>query len=744
MAKRKRKADLQGTTSRRGLQEKPQIQWKKFDCEIKDSTGAVVFSMKNVEAPATWSQLAVEIAASKYFRVSVGEKSVRQMVQRVVSAISDSGLKQGYFKNKKEKDQFAQDLSHILLSQKALFNSPVWFNCGIFQSYKLKSDSTHYAWDEKKKKVISVQGAYERPQVSACFIQSIGDDIESIFELAKTEAKLFKFGSGSGTNFSNLRSKYDSLKGGGTSSGLISFLEVLDRGAGSVKSGGVTRRAAKMVCLDVDHPEIMEFIQWKSNEEKKAHALIREGYSSDFEGEAYKTVSGQNANNSVRVPDQFMKAVEEDKIWKLRSPITGKVLKEIPAKEIWKNIISSAWFCADPGLQFSDTIQDWHTCPGEGEIRASNPCSEYLFLDDTACNLASINLVKFYDGENFNWQDYRKTAQIIFLSQEILVDFASYPTEKIAENSHQYRPLGMGYAGLGALLMQMGISYDSDEGRAWASALTANLHGEACFKSAQVAKSKGAFVKYKNNKASINKVMKKHQAELKKIDWSFFPKTLKTETEELYVQSLKMGSQFGYRNAQMTVMAPTGTIGLVMDSDTTGIEPEFSLIKFKKMVGGGHVKMVSASMVKALVKLGYTEKQTQSIEKHVLETGDISQAKELKAQHKNIFFTAQNLSADAHLKMMSSVQPFLSGGISKTVNLPADANSEHVAQVYYQAWQMGLKAVAIYRDGSKKSQPLSAQKSPGAFKCPECGSDTEIAGGCYRCPNCGFSTGCVS
>jgi ribonucleoside-diphosphate reductase alpha chain len=727
------------------------IKWKKFDCEIKDSKGEVVFSLKNVEAPESWSQLAVEIAASKYFRLSAGEKSVRQMVNRVVSAITKSGQAQGYFSSKKEAEIFSRELKYILLTQKAFFNSPVWFNCGIFQSYGINVDSTHYAWDFKKNQVSAVRGAYERPQVSACFIQSVDDDLESIFELAKTEAKLFKFGSGSGTNFSNLRSKYDHLKGGGTSSGLISFLEVLDRGAGSVKSGGVTRRAAKMVCLDVDHPEIMEFISWKAQEEKKAHALIRQGYESDFEGEAYKTVSGQNANNSVRATDQFMKSVAANKNWKLKSPISNKVLKTVPAEQIWKNIISSAWFCADPGLQFSDTISQWHTCPESGEIRASNPCSEYLFLDDTACNLASLNLLAFLN-EDFQWQDYRQTARVIFLAQEILVDFASYPTEKIALNSHQFRPLGLGYAGLGALLMRMALSYDSEAGRAWAGALTAVLHGEACLLSTQVAAEKKPFEKFKKNKKSFFKVMKKHQAALKKIEWKFLPVEIKLETENLYSEFIRLGEKAGYRNAQMTVMAPTGTIGLVMDSDTTGIEPEFSLVKWKKMVGGGRVKISSSSMLLALEKLNYSKSEIESIEKHILETGDIQSAEKIKKQDLPIFLCAQPvesksafLSADAHLKMMAAVQSFLSGGISKTVNLPADVTSQDVSQVYKKAWEMGLKAVAIYRDGSKKSQPLSVHTgAPAAFKCPECGGETEIAGGCYRCTNCGYSTGCVS
>jgi ribonucleoside-diphosphate reductase alpha chain len=734
------------------------FRWKKVDCEILSRAGETVFSLKGVEAPEEWSQLAVEIAASKYFRKngvkgsrSGAETSIRQLVNRVVNAIVENGRQQKYFKSAKDANVFREELTYILLAQKASFNSPVWFNCGLYQAYGIETDSSHFAWDTKKKTVRSVQGAYQNPQVSACFIQKVEDDLESIFDLLKNEAKLFKFGSGSGTNFSNLRSKYELLSGGGTSSGLISFLEVLDRGAGSIKSGGVTRRAAKMVCLDVDHPEVLDFIDWKYKEEKKAQALIRAGYDSDFEGEAYHTVSGQNANNSVRVTDQFMRSVEQNKIWKLKARTSGQVIQEIPANEVWKKIVSSSWFCADPGLQFHDTIQAWHTCPESGDIRGSNPCSEYMFLDDSACNLASLNLLSFQDVDgSFDWASYEHTARVMLVAQDILVDFASYPTFKIAQNSHDYRPLGLGFAGLGAFLMRLGLPYDSEAARAWAAALTANLHGIAYLTSAELAAKMGAFAGYRKNKSSMTKVLKKHQAALKKIDWSFLPLQTKARLHEIYDQLLKLGAQSGFRNSQVTVMAPTGTIGLVMDCDTTGVEPEFSLVKFKKMVGGGKVQIVSRSVHQALSRLGYSAPQIADIEKHVNQTGMIEDAPGIETQHLPVFDCANKngltgrryLRPEAHLLMMAAIQPFLSGAISKTVNLPAESTSEDVSRIYREAWKLGLKAIAIYRDGSKLSQPLTVKE--GGPVCPECGGTTEISGNCYRCVNCGFTTGCVS
>lgn len=746
--------------------------WKKVDCQIKNRKGDIFFEMNNVEAPEGWSQLAVEIAASKYFR-KVGvpktksEKSVRQLVDRVVKAIVASGVKQkNYFASKKDADTFAKELKYILLSQRGAFNSPVWFNAGLWESYKISSPSEHFAWDDRKKSIQATENAYERPQCSACFIQSVQDSIEDIFELAKTEAKLFKYGSGTGSNFSAIRSKYEPTSSGGHSSGLISFLEVLDRGAGAIKSGGTTRRAAKMVVVDIDHPEVLDFIEWKMKEEQKAHMLIAAGLSSDFEGEAYRTVSGQNANNSVRVTDAFMKAILEEKPWKLKARVTGKVHRELPSGEVWEKIAHSAWVCADPGIQFHDTINKWHTCPNSDIIRSSNPCSEYMFLDDSACNLASINLVKFLNPDgSFDFESLIHTARTLFVAQEILVDYSSYPTEKIAQNSHDYRPLGLGFANLGSLLMRKGLPYDSHEGRAWAGALTSLIHGVAYLTSAEMARAKGAFAGFKKNRAPMMKVMKMHEKALKGIEWSMLPAGLDKAVKNLWKAVIYNGTKHGFRNAQATVIAPTGTIGLLMDCDTTGIEPDFSLIKFKKLVGGGEIQIVNQAVEPALRALNYSDDQIPRILKWVEEHNSLEHCPDVKKEHLPVFDCANAapggrvLSPESHVKMMAVVQPFISGAISKTVNLPNAATEKDISDIYFLAWRLGVKAVAVYRDGSKQSQPLNL-KIKGetlegktkeikvdivpefTMKCPECGSDTVLTSGCYRCPNCGTTVGC--
>jgi ribonucleoside-diphosphate reductase alpha chain len=757
-----------------------QFQWHKIDCEIKGEGGKTFFSQKDVEAPVEWSQLAVEIAASKYFRRSEGENSVRKLNRRVVDAITKAGLKQKHLRSKKEAQIFAEELKFILLSQRASFNSPVWFNCGLSESYGIKSDAGAWIWS--KNKAVFQRDAYKNPQVSACFIQKIEDSIDGIFDLVKNEARLFKFGSGSGTNFSPLRSKYENLKSGGTSSGLISFLEVLDRAAGSIKSGGTTRRAAKMVCLDVDHPEIEEFVVWKHKEELKAQALIREGYDPHFEGDAYHTVAGQNANNSVRLNRDFFKAVDQNKTWDLKSRTSGKVVKSVKARELWDKICESAWACADPGLQFNDTINAWHTCPAAGKINASNPCSEYMFLDDSACNLASINLLKYLDKDGlFDLESYLHTVRVLLLAQEILVDYASYPTARICKNSHDYRPLGLGFCGLGALLMRLAIPYDSDQGRAVAGLCTALLHGEALLQSTRIAARMGSFKGYTKNKKFFHKVVHRHELYAKSLAKNFesqkIKKVFRMESlggvsgllEQLYSRVLTQGRKYGYRNAQVTVMAPTGTIGLVMDCDTTGIEPEFSLIKHKKLVGGGHLKIVSQSVQPALMRLGYSAMQIENILIHIEKHEAIEGARDLKSEHLPVFDGAQRsgktgkrfLSGRSHLLMMSSIQPFLSGAISKTVNLPNTASVADISEIYRQAQELGLKAIAIYRDACKASQPLSSSSvgtSVGTSvgnsiatsdpidvpKCTDCGAQTEIIGGCFRCPECGFTTGCVS
>lgn len=739
------------------------IKWKKVDSIIRTPTGQVHFQMKGVLAPERWSTLAIDVTASKYFRKkgvpkTGAEKSVLQLVQRVVTALGTAAVRQKYL-SKKESLHFENELKYILLTQRAAFNSPVWFNVGL-QQYKLKSPSQHWALDFKKKKVCLITDAYQRPQASACFIQSVDDSIEGIFELAKTEARLFKYGSGSGTNFSTLRSKYEELTSGGTSSGLMSFLEVLDRGAGAIKSGGTTRRAAKMVILDVDHPEIEDFIDWKVAEEKKAHLLIQAGMSPDFEGPAYKTISGQNANNSIRVSDSFMKAVIQGQTWNLKSRTEGVVIKKIPAVHIWNKISSAAWFCADPGLQFDDTINAWNTCANDERIRASNPCSEFMFLDNTACNLASLNLAAFYDSKTgFDLKGYLHTIKIIFLAQDVLVDEASYPTEKIAQRSHDYRPLGIGFANLGSLLMKMGIPYDSEKGRLWASLLSSLLTAQAYLTSSELAEVKDSFSKFKKNKKSVLRVLNKHRSAHRSIKSKIqsyepdknTPQTLSLFFEQgqtLWDQVLQQATKNGIRNSQASAIAPTGTIGLMMDCDTTGIEPEFSLVKIKKLVGGGTFQMASQSVSSALRKLGYPEDQIIKIEQKISEGQDVSDIEELSLEARDVLACAMGkkpLSAESHLMMMAAVQPFISGAISKTINLPKSCTVAQVQEVYMKAWKLGLKSVALYRDGSKMSQPLNKMSEiPEGFKkCPECGGPTELHSGCYRCSNCGFSLGCA-
>jgi ribonucleoside-diphosphate reductase alpha chain len=788
-----------------------QIKWAKRSSQISGADGSVVFAMDAAEVPESWSQLATDIVVSKYFRragvpVTGHETSVRQLVHRVAHTIRTAGSKfKGYFASEQDAEQFEKELVHILLTQKGAFNSPVWFNCGLFHEYGTKGSGGHWAWQPESNEFFQTQNSYENPQCSACFIQSVNDDLMGIFDLLKNEARIFKFGSGTGTNFSKIRGGTEKLSGGGTSSGLMSFLEVLDRAAGATKSGGTTRRAAKMVCLDMDHPEIADFITWKMREEKKVAALVAGGYSSDFNGDAYKTVSGQNSNNSVRIPDSFMAAVERDGEWHTTARTTGAVVETFKARDLWHKIAEAAWVCADPGVQFDTHIQKAHTCPETDRINSSNPCSEYMFLDDSACNLSSLNLVKFLNEDGtFDHESYRHAARILLTAQEILVDFSSYPTEQIARNSHDYRPLGLGYANLGTLLMIKGIAYDSPKAVAWAGALTALMHGEAFRTSAEIAKSKGPFVGYAKNAKSMMKVMKNHQSAISQIDSDLVPKDLMAICQKVWHETIELGEEHGYRNAQATVLAPTGTIGLLMDCDTTGIEPDFALVKFKKLAGGGYFKIVNQSVPKALMSLGYSEQQitdiveyavgTMSLEKtpHInLEIlkqkganeadiqkisaalagafdlnsaiapwviGDeglarlglsqeklagrsilealgfthaqikeaskvvcgqmmIEGAPHLKPQHLTIFDCANKCGAEgtrfiepaAHIRMMAAAQPFLSGAISKTVNMPHESSVEEIKEIYHLAWKVGLKAVAIYRDGSKMSQPLSGK-----------------------------------
>ncbi len=724
--------------------------------EIKGQNGQIYFQMKNVKAPVGWSQTAIDIAASKYFRKSIKkenskENSIFQLIDRVCLGLKTAVKQSIFFKTQTEINDFILQIKINLLDQQAAFNSPVWFNCGLSEAYHLKSKSEHFIWNSRLNKIVSTDDAYKNPQCSACFIQSVDDNLESIFNLVKNEAKLFKYGSGSGTNFSNLRSKYEKLNSGGTSSGLISFLDVLDKSAGAVKSGGTIRRAAKMVCVDIDHPEILDFIEWKKNEEHKAKKLIAAGYSDDLDGEAYRTVSGQNANNSIRISDQFMKALESNKIWNLRERTSKKIIQKIPAKDIWQKICESAWECADPGLQFNTTINDMHTCSVTDEIYASNPCSEYMFLNDSACNLASIRLTKFLrtDGE-FDINEFLKTVKYFILAQEFLVDYASYPTKLIAQNSHDYRPLGLGFADLGSLLMKMGIAYDSDLGRAWAAGITALMTGQAYLQSAHLAKKLKSFAGYQKNKKSMLKVVSKHQRALKQIEWSQLPPEFQIICEDIWKDVIIGGAKFGFRNAQVTVIAPTGTIGLVMDCDTTGIEPDFSLIKNKKLSGGGSLKIVNQSVPYALNNLNYTKNEIDLIVSEIEKTGSVLNSKILKKEHLKIFETAVGsmpISPKGHLLMMAAVQPFISGAISKTVNMPATSTIEDISNIYKLAWRLKLKSVAIYRDGSKFAQPLSVgdigtEKSQNPA-CSECGRVTQLESGCYRCINCGTTSACA-
>lgn len=719
-----------------------QIVWKTFNSKIINSQGEIIFELNNIEAPETWSQTAVDIAASKYFYKGV-ETSVRQLVTRIGQGLQKAIEHSQIFKSKNEIQNYINEIKLGLYRQEFAFNSPVWFNCGLFETYKAHSESRqHYALNFKRKKIEPVTHVYKRPQLSACFIQSVDDSMESIFDLLKTEAVLFKYGSGTGTNFTNLRSRFEKLKSGGTSSGLISFLEIFDKSAGSIKSGGVTRRAAKMVCLDVDHPEIIEFIEWKKKEEKKAQALSQAGYDGSLDGEVYRTISGQNSNNSVRLTDQFMRQVLKDGEWSLRYPSNRKVHKKMKAREIWNSLCESAWTCADPGVQFHDTINKFNMCKVSGEIRASNPCSEFMFLDNTACNLASLNLIKFYREGLFQVSQFTHHIDLIFKSQDAIVDFASYPTRQVAENSFRFRPIGLGFANLGSLLILMGIPYDSQQGRAWAAMISATMTAQSYLTSSELARLKKPFAEYKKNKKSVLEVFAQQMKAVQEIDWSQLPSEYKKNTSFLWMKASENIKKYGLRNSQVTVIAPTGTIGLVMDCGTTGIEPDYSLVKNKKLSGGGQLRIVNESLEKVLKNLQYSEIEKNQILHHIINTGSVKNCSVLKSEHLSIFQTAQGdhqISVDGHLLMMSAVQPFISGAISKTVNLPAEAQVSDIADVYMKAWKLNLKSVSLYRDQSKFVQPLSDIGQ----KCIICGHRTTLESGCYKCHNCGYVSACV-
>jgi ribonucleoside-diphosphate reductase alpha chain len=668
------------------------VEWEKRTALIGNEKGVTIFRQEGVEVPKNWSQTATNIVCSKYFHGKPGsrerEGSVRQLINRVASTIVRWGEEGGYFANAESRDAFRDELTHLLVEQKMAFNSPVWFNVGV----------------------------QPKPQCSACFINSVQDSMESIMGLTRTEGMLFKWGSGTGTNFSTLRGSKETLSGGGIASGPVSFMKGFDAFAGVIKSGGKTRRAAKMVILNIDHPDIVEFIECKMKEERKAHVLIEQGYDAAIDGDAYSSIFFQNANHSVRVTDDFMRAAEEDRDWWTRNVSDGQPADKLRARDLLFKIADSTWRCGDPGMQYDTTINRWHTSKNTARINASNPCSEYMFLDDTACNLASLNLMKFLGSNGqFDVQAFKHAVDVTITAQEILVDNASYPTQKIADNSHAFRPLGLGYANLGALLMSTALPYDSDEGRGVAGAITALMCGEAYAQSSRIAERMGPFPGYEVNQEPMLEVIRMHRDAMRGINPEHVQTDLFMAAQESWDTALQHGEKFGFKNAQVTVLAPTGTIGFMMDCDTTGIEPDLALVKHKKLVGGGLIKIVNNTVPQALMGLGYTPEQTNEIVSHIDKKGTIEGAPYLKAEHLPVFDCSltpagggRSITWTGHVKMMAAAQPFLSGAISKTINMPEESTVEDIMDAYIESWKMGLKAVAIYRDNSKRSQPLSA------------------------------------
>jgi ribonucleoside-diphosphate reductase alpha chain len=701
-----------------------EVKWELRTASITDSKGAVIFEQKDAEVPADWSQTATNIVVSKYFHGRMGtperERSVAQLVHRVVDTIAEWGIEGRYFKSLEDAANFRNELAHLMLTQKACFNSPVWFNVGV------KEENRGYGWyyDEATETVKKLDRSIHKPQCSACFINSVQDSLESILDLAKTEGMLFKWGSGTGTNLSTLREENGLLWGGGRASGPLSFMKGFDAFAGVIKSGGKTRRAAKMVILNAEHPDIEQFIWCKAKEERKAHVLIDNGYDPSLDGEAYASIFFQNANNSVRATDEFMQAVVDGKDWWTKSVVSGQPVKRYEARDLLKAIAEATWQCGDPGMQFDTTINKWHTSKNTGRINASNPCSEYMFLDDSACNLASLNLMKFVaPGGQFDVEAFRHAVDTIILAQEILVDNASYPTEKIARNSHDFRPLGLGYANLGSLLMSMGVPYDSDQGRAWAAAITAVMCGQAYLTSARVAEVVGPCPGYGVNEEPFLDVIRMHGEAVNAIDSKLVPPPLFEAAASVWKLAYELGQRTGFRNAQTTVIAPTGTIGFMMDCDTTGIEPDLALVKYKKLVGGGVIKIVNNTVPQALIRLGYAPDVVEKIVNHIDQTGTIEGAPGLKDEHLPVFdcsFKAPNgrrfIHHMGHVRMMAAVQPFISGAISKTINMPEESTPEDIMNAYIESWKLGLKAVAIYRDNSKRVQPLSSGSAKGEKK----------------------------
>src|SRR6058998_3170969 len=750
-----------------GVSPYDEIEWEKRIAQITDSKGGVIFEQKDVEVPKDWSMTATNIVASKYLHGTIGtperETGVRQLVSRVAETIRNWGLAQGYFRTAEDGATFYDELVHILIRQYAAFNSPVWFNVGC-DRLEPNSDAQNWHWNPELGTVNFGVTGYRNPQCSACFINSVKDSLDSILTLAKTEGMLFKWGSGNGTNLSSLRSSTETLSGGGIASGPLSFMKGFDAFAGVIKSGGKTRRAAKMVILNADHPDIEDFILCKQKEEAKAHTLVASGYDgSSPDSEAYSSIFFQNANNSVRVTDDFMYAVVRDTEFSTRAVKDGRPMKTFKAKELLRMISDATWHCGDPGMQYDTTVNRWHTSKNTARINASNPCSEYMFLDDSACNLASLNLLKFAPNGTFDVEAYRHAVDILITAQEIIVDNAGYPTEMIMRNSHDYRPLGLGYANLGALLMACGLPYDSDAGRDYAACVTAIMCGEAYLQSSRIAElceplspateatKKGlaetnlgsarvgtaalgrpaerssaapgaACPGWYINRESFLDVIRMHRASVNNINKNNVPSSLYEASKSCWDEALAHGEKFGYRNSQVTVLAPTGTIGFFMDCDTTGVEPDLALVKYKKLVGGGMIKIVNQTVPTALFKLGYDHDQTDAIVSYIDATGTIEGAPHIKDEHLAMFDCSfkpakgtRSIHYMGHLKMMAAAQPFISGAISKTVNLPENATVEDIMEAYLQAWKLGLKAVAVYRDGCKKSQPLSSAGSATAL-----------------------------
>ena len=760
-----------------GVSPYDELEWELRLAQITDSQGGIIFEQKDVEVPKDWSMTATNIVASKYLHGPLDtperESGVRALVTRVAETIRDWGIAGGYFRSAEDAAIFHDELAHLLLQQKAAFNSPVWFNVGC-DRIEPDSDARNWHWNSETQRVEYSAVGYRKPQCSACFINSVHDSLDSILTLAKTEGMLFKWGSGTGTNLSPLRSSTESLSGGGTASGPLSFMKGFDAFAGVIKSGGKTRRAAKMVILNVDHPDIIEFVDCKQKEEAKAWALVEHGYDgSGPDSDAYSSIFFQNANNSVRVTDDFMYAVLKDGDFSTRAVKDGRPVQTFKARDLLRRISDATWHCGDPGMQYDTTVNRWHTSKNTARINASNPCSEYMFLDDSACNLASLNLMKFAPNGTFDVEAYRHACAVMITAQEILVDNSGYPTEAIGKNSHDYRPLGLGYANLGALLMAAGLPYDSDAGRDYAACVTAIMCGEAYLQSSKIAElcqpldpateATGALKEVSSrpehssdvssrpersgvegpavpapnpysptpsgaacpgwyiNREPFLDVIRMHRASVNNINRTNVPAALYEASKDTWDEALKHGEKFGYRNAQVTVLAPTGTIGFMMDCDTTGIEPDLALVKYKKLVGGGMIKIVNNTVPAALFKLGYTADQTNAIVSYIDATGTIEGAPAIKEEHLPVFDCSfkptkgtRTIHYMGHLRMMSAAQPFISGAISKTINMPENATVEEIMEAYIQAWKLGLKAVAVYRDGSKKAQPLSSMGSATA------------------------------